>query len=65
MGMDAALIEVTDNVSCIFNGECFIEKYIPNCTPSSRVQNQTIRDNSGNTYPAWSKLRTPLELIPC
>lgn len=64
MGMDAALIEVTNNVSCIFNSEWFIKKYIPNCTPDFRLQNRTIRNNTGNLYPAWSELGTPLKLIP-
>jgi hypothetical protein len=64
IGIDAALIEVTNNVSCIFNSEEFAEKYLPNCTPSFRLGNQTIRDNTGNLYPAWSELKTPLKLIP-
>lgn len=64
IGIDAALIEVTNNVSCIFNSEEFAEKYLPNCTPSFRLGNQTIRDNTGNLYRAWSELKTPLKLIP-
>jgi hypothetical protein len=64
MGVDAAISEVTNNVSCIFNSEWFTKKYIPNCTPTFRVQNQTIRDNTGNLYPAWTKLGTQLKLIP-
>jgi len=64
MGFDAAISEVTNNVSCIFNSEWFIKKYIRNCTPAFRLQNQTIRNNTGNLYPAWSKLGTPLKLIP-
>jgi len=64
LGMDAALIEVTNNVSCIFNGEAFAEKYLANCSAAFRLQNQTIRDNTGNLYPAWSQLDTRLKLIP-
>jgi hypothetical protein len=64
MGIDAALIEVTNNVSCIFNSEQFARRYIPNCTPSVRLANQTIRDNTGNLYFRWSELKTPLKLIP-
>jgi hypothetical protein len=64
LGIDAALIEVTNNVSCIFNSEEFAQKYLPNCTELFRAQNQTIRDNTGNLYPAWSKLGTRLKLIP-
>jgi hypothetical protein len=64
IGIDAALIEVTNNVSCIFNSEEFAKKYLSNCTPSFRLGNQTIRDNTGNLYPAWSELKTSLKLIP-
>jgi hypothetical protein len=64
MGVDAAIGEVTNNVSCIFNSEWFIKKYVRNCTPSFRLYNQTIRNNTGNLYPAWSALGTRLKLIP-
>jgi hypothetical protein len=64
MGIDAAITDLTNNVSCIFNSEWFVRKYIPNCTPSFRTYNQNIRDNTGNLYPAWSGLGTGLKLIP-
>ena len=64
MGVDAATSEVTNNVSCIFDSEWFVKKYLENCTPSFRIQNQNIRDNTGNLYPAWTKLGTRLKLIP-
>jgi len=64
LGVDAAMIEVTNNVSCIFNSEWFIKKYLPYCSPSFRLSNRIIRDNTGNTYPAWTKLGTQLKLIP-
>jgi hypothetical protein len=64
MGIDAALIEVTNNVSCIFNSEGFAKKYLQNCTPLFRSENQSIRNNTGNLYLAWSKLGTRLKLIP-
>jgi hypothetical protein len=64
MGVDAAISEVTNNVSCIFNSEWFAKKYIRNCTPSFRAYNQAIRNNTGNLYPAWSALGTRLKLIP-
>jgi hypothetical protein len=64
MGMDAALIDLTNNVACIFDSEQFVRKYIPDCTPAFRMQNQNIRDNTGNLYPAWSSLGTRLKLIP-
>jgi hypothetical protein len=64
MGIDAAIIDLTNNVSCIFNSEWFIKKYVRNCTPSFRSYNQNIRNNTGNLYPAWSGLGTGLKLIP-
>ena len=64
MGIDAAITDLTNNVSCIFNSEWFVKKYVPNCTPAFRSYNQTIRDNTGNLYPAWTKLGTQLKLIP-
>jgi hypothetical protein len=64
MGVDAAIADLTNNVSCIFNGEWFITKYVPNCTPSFRTYNQDIRDNTANLFPAWTKLGTRLKLIP-
>ena len=64
IGVDAAISEVTNNVSCIFNTIWFARKYLPNCTSAFRSYNQTIRDNTGNLYPAWTKLGTNLKLIP-
>ncbi len=63
-GVDGALIEVTNNVSCIFNSQWFISKYIPTCSPAFRLQNRTILNNTGNTYPSWALLRTRLKLVP-
>jgi hypothetical protein len=64
MGMDAATIDLTNNVACIFNREWFVKKYVPSCTSIFRSENQSIRDNTGNLYPAWSALGTTLKLIP-
>jgi hypothetical protein len=64
MGFDAAISDLTNNASCIFNSLWFAEKYLPNCTSAFRLQNQTIRNNTGNLYPAWSALGTSLKLIP-
>jgi len=64
MGVDAATIDLTNNVSCIFNSKWFVKKYVRNCTPSFRIDNQNIRDNTGNLYAAWSGLGTGLKLIP-
>ncbi len=64
LGMDAVIADLTNNVSCIFDSEWFVEKYVRNCSPSFRTYNQNIRNNTGNLYPAWSGLGAPLKLIP-
>jgi hypothetical protein len=64
MGMDAAVSDLTNNVSCIFNTIEFATKYLPYCTSAFRSSMQTIRDNTGNLYPAWTRLGTNLKLIP-
>jgi hypothetical protein len=64
LGIDAAIADLTNNVSCIFNSEWFVRRYVTYCTPSFRTYNQNIRDNTGNLYPAWTKLGTNLKLIP-
>jgi hypothetical protein len=64
MELDAATIDLTNNVACIFNSEWFVKKYVPNCSARFRSENRSIRDNTGNLYPAWSALGTALKLIP-
>lgn len=64
LGIDAALIDLTNNVSCIFNSEWFIESYLSYCTPSFRISNQIIRAQTGNTYPTFTELGTRIKLIP-
>jgi hypothetical protein len=64
IGVDAAISDLTNNVSCIFNSEWFAKKYLPYCSPAFRANNRNIRDNTGNLYPAWTQLGTPLKLIP-
>lgn len=64
MGIDAVTIDLTNNVSCIFNSESFLKKYVPSCSPAFRIDNQNIRNNTGNLYQAWTKLGTSLKLIP-
>jgi hypothetical protein len=64
MGVDAASIDLTNNVGCIFSTGPVSPKF---CNPASepfRSSNRTIRDNTGNLYPAWSKLGTRLKLLP-
>jgi len=64
MGVDAALIEVTNNVGCIFSTGPVSSKFCSPATESFRESNQTILHNTANLYPAWSKMKTPLKLIP-
>jgi hypothetical protein len=64
LGVDGAMIEVTNNVSCIFNSEAFIERYIPSCGHAFQLQNRTILANTGNNYTSWARLGTRLKLIP-
>ncbi|MGO8796432.1 MAG: hypothetical protein ACLQLC_16545 [Candidatus Sulfotelmatobacter sp.] len=64
MGIDAAIADLTNNASCIFNSELFAKKWLPYCSPPFRVFNQNIRDNTGNLFPAWTELGTSLGLIP-
>jgi hypothetical protein len=66
LGMDAVIADLTNDVSCIFNSEWFVKKYLENVgsCPILRSDYQSIRDNTGNLYPAWSKLGTRLKIIP-
>src|SRR5271165_3048762 len=61
MGIDAVTIDLTNNVSCIFNSESCLKKYVPSCSPAFRIDNQNIRNNTGNLYQAWTKLGTSLK----
>jgi hypothetical protein len=64
MGIDAASIDVTNNVGCIFSTGPVSRKF---CNPSNeqfRQNNRQILANTGNLYPAWTALRTPLKLVP-
>jgi hypothetical protein len=64
MGIDAASIDVTNNVGCIFSIGSVSSEF---CNPPDerfRQQNRNILKNTGNLYPAWSRLETPLKLVP-
>jgi hypothetical protein len=64
MGIDAATIDVTNNVGCIFSTGPVSRKF---CNPANelfRQQNRNILKNTGNLYPAWTALGTPLKLVP-
>ncbi len=64
MGIDAATIDVTNNVGCIFSTGPVSSKF---CNPDNelfRQQNRNILKNTGNLYPSWTALHTPLKLVP-
>jgi hypothetical protein len=64
MGVDAASIDVTNNVGCIFSTGPVSSKF---CNPPDelfRQQNRNILKNTANLYPTWSQLGTPLKLVP-
>jgi len=64
MGVDAATVDLTNNVSCIYDGDnpAIVRQLCPN--PGFRAQNLRIRDNDVQLYPAWIHLRTRLKIIP-
>ena len=64
MGVDAALIDLTNNVGCIFSTGPVSTRFCSPADEGFRESNQSIRDNTGNLYPAWSALGTGLKLIP-
>jgi hypothetical protein len=73
MGADAAIVELTNNVSCIFDtGPDGLDPAQLNpcgqntaqLNHSFQLSNQQIRDNDANMYAAWSALGTPLKIIP-
>jgi hypothetical protein len=67
MGVNAAVADLSNDVSCIFNSKWFVEKYLENAPGDCRAfqaDYQNIRSNTGNLYSAWAKLGTPLKLIP-
>lgn len=64
MGIDAASVDVTNNVGCIFSTGPVSREF---CNPASeqfRSQNRQILLNTGNLYPAWTRLRTSLKIVP-
>ncbi|HEY3674452.1 MAG TPA: hypothetical protein VGK84_00510 [Candidatus Tumulicola sp.] len=64
MGVDAVTADVSNNVGCIFSTGTPSAKFCNPASASFRESNRIIRDNTGNLYPAWSKLRSPVKLIP-
>jgi hypothetical protein len=64
MGIDAATIDLTNNVGCIFSTGPPSPKFCNPVNAQFREMNRVIRDNTGNLYPAWTKLQSPVRLIP-
>lgn len=64
MGIDAASIDLTNNVGCIFSTGPVSSKFCNPANKQFRYSNRIIRDNTGNLYPAWSKLGAPVKLLP-
>jgi hypothetical protein len=66
LGMDGAIVDLTNDVACIFDSEWFVRKYLsgPGNCQILRKDFQSIRDNTGNLYPAWSALGTRLKIVP-
>jgi hypothetical protein len=64
IGMDAALVDVSNNVGCIFSSGPVVGTFCNPADEGFRKSNQTILSNSGNLYAAWSALHTRLKLIP-
>jgi hypothetical protein len=67
LGADAIILDLTNDISCTFNSEWFVKQYLENAPgdcPVNRPFFQGIRDNTGNIFPAWQKLGTPIKIIP-
>jgi hypothetical protein len=64
MGVDAVTADVSNNVGCIFSTGPPSPKFCNPASESFRNSNRIIRNNTGNLYPAWSKLGSPIKLIP-
>jgi hypothetical protein len=73
LGVDAAIVELTNNVSCIFDSgpDALNPQLLNPCGQSDagfnrqfQTQNRQIRDNDANIYAAWSALGTSLKIVP-
>jgi len=64
MGLDAVTLDLTNNVSCIFDGDnpAIIKAVCPD--PQFRAQQVSIRRNDGHLYSAWTRSGTRLKIIP-
>ena len=64
MGIDAAIVDLSNNVGCIFSTGPVSPRYCVAPYESFRANNRAILRNDANLYPAWTVLRTNLKLIP-
>lgn len=64
MGIDAVLVDLSNDAACTFDSESYIGANVPNCTPAFRKQVRTIRNNTGALYPAWTSLGVTPAIIP-
>ena len=60
MGVDAVLADLTNGVNCTF-----FSVWLPYCGDGATYAKfQTIKSNTGNLYPAFTRLGTPLKIVP-
>jgi hypothetical protein len=64
MGVDAALVDISNNVGCIFSTGPVSRRYCVAASQAFRANNRAILRNDANLYPAWTALHTNLKLIP-
>jgi hypothetical protein len=63
-GVDAAFIDISNNVGCIFSTGPVSRRYCVAASQAFRADNRAILRNDANLYPAWTALHTNLKLIP-
>ncbi|MBV8374150.1 MAG: hypothetical protein JO302_01465, partial [Candidatus Eremiobacteraeota bacterium] len=64
MGIDAAVIDLSNNVGCIFSTGPASPRYCAPASDAFRANNRAILANVANLWPAWTALHTKLKLIP-
>jgi hypothetical protein len=63
-GVDAVTLDLTNNVSCIFDGDNL--EIIKHVCPDAQFRDQQlgIRDSVGHLFFAWSEQQTRLKIVP-
>lgn len=64
LGMDAVTIDLTNGMACTFDSFAFASTIDSGCTSGAAQFWQNLKNNTGNLYPAWTKLGTRLKIIP-